>query len=299
MAKNTKSSKVSVHEIVSNRFIEMLEQGVVPWRRPWNNFRAVNWVTQKPYRGINTLLLEPGEYATFKQISEAGGRVKAGAKSQIVVFWKKLEREDKKTGETETFFLLRYYRVFEINTQCEGLTSKRNTQTFEHNPIEEAEALIASYPNQPAIDRNGSDAHYSPLLDRVVVPASEHFPKIEEFYCTLFHELIHSTGAKKRLNRPGIAKFDRFGSEQYSKEELIAEIGAAIFCSMVGIDNSTIDNSASYIASWLRKLKDDKTLIVTAAGQAQKAVDYITGAVEYDEPTEPVNEEEQAGELSA
>jgi antirestriction protein ArdC len=139
----------SVYEIVTNKIIEQLEKGVVPWRKPWINGGAVNWKTQKPYRGINAFLLESGEYATFTQIQEAGGKVKKGAKSQIVVFWKWLEKEDEESGEVEKIPYLRYYRVFEINTQVEGLESKRKEKTFDHDPIEKAEKIFKGYMNAP------------------------------------------------------------------------------------------------------------------------------------------------------
>lgn len=271
---------MNVYELVTNQIIEKLEQGTIPWRKPWvNGGAAVNWKTQKPYRGINTLLLPPGEYATFKQISEAGGKVKKGEKSSIVVFWKWLEKEDQDTDEVEKIPLLRYYRVFEINTQCEGLESKRKIEKeFEHDPIEVAEEIFKGYINSPSYSWLGGSATYNPLRDHVNVPPMKDFPKIEEYYSTLFHEMMHSTGHKNRLNREGItSQTAHFGSETYSKEELVAEIGASFLCGKAGISNDTIENSSAYIQSWLRVLKDDKTLIVKASQQAQKGADLILG----------------------
>jgi antirestriction protein ArdC len=267
--------KMNVYEIVTERIMEKLESGVIPWRKPWVNANAVNWVTQKPYRGINTMLLDPGEYATFKQIEEAGGKVKKGAKSQIVVFWKWLEKEE--DGKIEQIPLLRYYRVFEINTQVEGLESKREVETFEHDPIEEAENIFQGYINCPTYSYRPGRAYYVPSQDHINVPPMADFKNVDEFYCTMFHEMIHSTGHKSRLNRKGIETVAAFGSETYSKEELVAEMGAAMLCGMAGIDSSTIDNSASYIKSWLRALKDDSRLVIQAASQAQKSADYILG----------------------
>ncbi|WP_160037206.1 ArdC family protein [Paenibacillus sp. An7] len=258
----------------------MLAAGVVPWRRPWVVSGAVNWITQRPYRGINTLLLPPGEYATYKQITEAGGSVK-GAKSQIVVFWRWLEKEDADTGEAEKIPMLRYYRVFDIK-DCKGIKSKRKEISFDHDPIAEAEAIVDGYADAPPIGFTSGRAYYMPSPDRVSVPPIQDYPKAEEYYSTLFHELIHSSGHQSRLNRPGIEEYAAFGDENYSKEELIAEIGAAMLCATCGIDNSTIENSAAYIQSWHRKLKNDPTLIVKAAGQAQKATDYILGTT-FDE----------------
>ncbi|MBD7971400.1 DUF1738 domain-containing protein [Paenibacillus sp. Sa2BVA9] len=272
--------KKSVYEIVTERILELLAAGVVPWRRPWVVSGAVNWISQRPYRGINTLLLPPGEYATYKQITEAGGSVK-GAKSQIVVFWRWLEKEDADTGEAEKIPMLRYYRVFDIK-DCKGIKSKRKEVSFDHDPIAEAEAIVDGYADAPPIGFASGRAYYMPAPDRVSVPPLQDYPKAEEYYSTLFHELIHSSGHQSRLNRPGIEEYAAFGDENYSKEELIAEIGAAMLCATCGIDNSTIENSAAYIQSWHRKLKNDPTLIVKAAGQAQKATDYILGTT-FDE----------------
>ena len=276
-------AKVNVYEIVTNKIVEQLEKGVIPWRKPWTNANAVNWKTQKAYRGINTMLLEPGEYATFKQIAEAGGKVKKDAKSHIVVFWKWLEKENEE-GKKEKIPFLKYYRVFEINTQVEGLQSKRETDTFDHDPIEKAEDIYKGYINSPDYTFLPGQAVYYPSLDKINCPPIEDFKVAEEFYSVLFHEMVHSTGHQSRLKRSGItAKAIAFGDEVYSKEELVAEMGAAMLCGVAGIDNHTIENSASYIQSWLRELKDDKRLVVQAAAQAQKASDYILGVKHQEE----------------
>ena len=267
----------SVYEIITQKIISKLEAGTGAWRKPWNNYQAVNWQSQRPYRGINTMLLNQGEYATFKQISEVGGKVKKGQKANLVVFWKWIVKEDQKTGEKEEFPLLRYYNVFEINTQCEGLQSKREAKEFQHNPIEEAEQIKEGYRDGPPLSFGPGRAYYRPSTDTISIPPLKDYEKPEEYYSTMFHEMIHSTGHVSRLKRPGITQSNSFGSEPYSKEELIAEMGAAMLCGVTGIDNSTLDNSASYIASWLRKLKEDSRLVVIAAAQAQKAADYIQG----------------------
>lgn len=275
-----------VYEIITNQIIEKLEQGTIPWRKPWvGSGAAVNWKTQKPYRGINAMILRPGEYATFKQIKEAGGKVKKGAKSEIVVFWKMLavddEKDDGSISEKKIPYM-QYYRVFEINTQVEGLQSKQINEVFEHDPIEECEKVVSGYMDAPEIRHGENAAYYAPSMDFVNMPPMKHFKSVEEYYSVLFHELAHSTGHKDRLNRQGItSKLASFGSEDYSKEELVAEMSAAMLCGKVGIANTTIDNSAAYIQSWLRKLKDDKRMVVQAAGLAQKAVDYMLG-IKYD-----------------
>lgn len=208
----------------------------------------MNWTTQKPYRGINALLLDAGEYATFKRIMEAGGTVKKGAKGEIVVFWKWLEKENEDTGELEKIPLLRYYRVFNIATQCEGLESKRGGEAqLMHDPIEEAEKLIAGYADRPPIRFAPGRAFYRPADDVVSVPPLADYEQPEEYYSTVFHELVHSTGHQKRLDRPGVTELAAFGDENYSKEELVAEIGAAMMCAVCGIDNTTIENSAAIV----------------------------------------------------
>ena len=268
-----------VYQIVTERIIRKLEQGTVPWRQPWTNAGAVNWKTQKSYRGINAFILDSGEYATWNQVKEAGGRVKPeeAKKFYVVVFWKWVEKEDEETGKNEKVPLLRYYRVYEINKQCEGMQSKRKTATFDHDPIGEAEKIKQGYIKAPLIRFAPGKAYYSPSKDLISIPELGDHYQAEEYYSTMFHEMVHSTGHPRRLNRPGITAIAGFGSKTYSKEELIAELGAAMLCAQARIDNSTIDNSASYIAGWLRKLKNDKRLIIQAAAQAQKASDYILG----------------------
>lgn len=270
-----------IYEMVTNQIIEKLEKGTVPWRKPFQSAQAVNWKTQKPYRGINTMLLDAGEYATFKQIKEAGGSVKKGEKSHIVVFWKWIDVEEKESEETKKVPFLRYYRVFEINTQVEGLDSKREVVEYSHNPIERAEEIRAGFIHSPTYSSMPGRAYYKPSTDHINVPSIKEFENVHEYYSTLFHEMIHSTGHQDRLNREGIISLNMFGDESYSKEELVAEMGASMLCGVAGIDNETIDNSASYIQSWLRALKNDHTLVVKASQQAQKATDYILG-VEYE-----------------
>lgn len=268
-----------IYETITNLVIEKLENGVIPWHQGWQNGGAVNWKTQKAYRGINSMILPDGEYATFKQIKEAGGKVKKGSKSFPIVFWKWTEYEDTETGETEKIPFMKQFNVFEINTQVEGLESKREETVFEHTPMERCEKVWKDYKKNagPLFTWLRDGAWYKRDFDQVNVPPMKDFKVIEEFYSTLFHEIIHSTGHKDRLNREGIEAFSGFGSKSYSKEELVAEMGAAMLCGHVGIENKTIDNSAAYIDSWLQRLKNDKKLIITAAGQAQRAADHVLG----------------------
>lgn len=269
--------KKTVYEIVTERIIEKLKKGEIPWRKPWNSYPAVNWVTQKLYRGINQLLLEPGEYATWNQIKKAGGHVKKGAKSHMVTFWKLIEvKNEDEEGVVETIPFLRYYRVFNIK-DCEGIESRRKVETFDHDPIEEAEKIIEGYPDAPEITFAPGRAFYRPSDDIISIPEKSDFEQVEEYYSTIFHEMVHSTGHKKRLGRNGVTKLSAFGSHEYSKEELVAEIGAAMLCGLAGIEQETLDNSAAYVQGWLKKLEGDSKFIVSAASQAQKAADYIAG----------------------
>jgi len=271
----------TVYEIVTDRIIKQLEAGTIPWRKPWGAYAGgeggpVSWDTQRPYSGVNTLLLDPGEYATFNKIKEAGGYVKRGEKAQIAVFWKMMEVEDENNPDRKKSIpFLRYYSVFEINTQAEGLSSKRaKAEEHKNSPIEEAERIISNMPNCPRIE-NGKEALYRGSSDTVIIPARSSFISSEAYYGTLFHELAHSTGHESRLNRP---IKNRFGTDPYAKEELVAEIGAAFLAAAARLENPfTIENSGAYIQSWIRRFRDDSRLIVTAASQAQKAADYIRG----------------------
>ena len=135
-------------------------------------------------------------------------------------------------------------------------------------------------PHRPTITHGNQIAAYSASIDTVMMPNRNQFHRVEGYYSTLFHELVHSTGHRNRLHRPAVHDIN-FGSEKYSKEELIAEIGAAFLCGHTGIENQkTLENTSAYVKSWVEKLENDKKLIVTAASAAQKAVDYIVGEQE-------------------
>lgn len=269
--------KVSTYEIITNRIIGQLEKGIVPWRMPWSkNGLARNWKNQRPYRGINAMLLSPGEYLTFKQAKEAGGSVKKGAKSQPIVFWKFTKSEDSDTGEEKKYAMIRYYNVFHIN-DTEGIESKVVEDEFNHDPILTAESIVQNYKDCPTVMYAPGRALYRPRTDEISVPDINEYKHPEEYYSTLFHELAHSTGHKSRLNRKGIAEYDGFGSTQYSEEELIAEMAAAMLCGVARIENTTLQNSAAYIGSWLKKLKNDPKMVIKAGSAAQKAADHIQG----------------------
>jgi len=222
------------------------------------------------------LLGRGGEFLTFKQIQERKGTIKKGAKSSMIVFYK-LQKYESDNGEEKNIPLLRYYRVFHLN-DVEGIESKlEDVNVNNDNPIAEAEKIIAGYKDCPEIIVDNNRAYYSPSKDVIGMPEVRRFKGIEEYYSTLFHEQVHSTGSVKRLKRfTGEDAIAAFGSASYSKEELTAEIGSAILCCHAGIEK-TIDNSASYIQSWLKVLKNDKNFVIQASSKAQKAVDWILG----------------------
>ncbi len=283
---------MNAYEIVTERIVRLLEQGVIPWRRPWSAGGAPrNLVSRKVYRGVNFFLLSATKYVspywlTLKQANELGGQVRKGEHGEIVVFWKVdhgTDKQDESEADAETIeeneksrrrFVLRFYRVYNLE-QCElpqaVIDKLPKIETYRHDPIEAAERIIANMPNPPAIEYGGTRAFYSPSADRITLPPRELFRSAEEFYATLNHEASHSTGHPKRLNRDSIAEAAPFGSKTYAGEELIAELSAAYLCAEAGISPAVIENEAAYLQGWLAKLKSDQRLIVLAAGQAQKA----------------------------
>lgn len=282
-------AKTNVYEMVTERIIAELEKGIIPWEKPWTGVRsgAYNRVSKKPYSLLNQMLLKhTGEYATYKQWQDLGGQVRKGEKSEIVVFWKIFETEEtnKDTGEKETkkIPLLRYYNVFHIS-QVEGVKPLKPEQlNDEVEPIEEADKIITDYITREHIEFTecrSNEAYYSPSSDRVVVPMKEQYTVINEYYSTTFHELTHSTGHKSRLNRLETGAVAAFGGTEYSKEELVAEIGSASLMNLLGIETvKTFRNSAAYIQSWLQVLRNDNKFIVSASSKAEKAVNYILAA---------------------
>lgn len=279
----------NVYQIITDRFVEEMSKGVIPWQRPWFGSQdgAVSYETGRPYSFLNQMLLgRPGEWLTFRQINEAGGKLKKGAKAGMVTFFKTYKRNDKENedgdgnAEEKLGFVLRYYNVFHID-DCEGIKSKiaEKPQRPVLEPIEHADKVAHEY-----VDREdtlklevklSNNAYYSHATDTVVVPAIEQYEDIEEFYSTLFHELVHSTGASKRLDR-GLIKATSKSSEEYSREELVAEIGSAMMCCQLGIDSEkAFKNSVAYVQGWLRELKNDVRMVVWASSRAEKAVKYI------------------------
>lgn len=238
--------------------------------------------------GVNVFLLGMGmfrdyRWLTFKQTKQLGGHVREGERSMLAVFWKPigLKRTDPKTGEVrqDRVPLLRYYHVFNAE-QCEGLRLPALPTPEADAPalrIKRAEALVRDMSDPPTIREGGSSAWYSPGEDLIQVPSLKDFRSSDAFYATLFHELGHATGHERRLNRTGVTSTIRFGSEDYGREELVAELASAFLCGLAGLDNSLEDNSASYIAGWLGAIRADPKTVVLAAAQAQRAADFVIG----------------------
>lgn len=294
------SAKLDLYQLVTDQIIATLEKGTIPWQRPWNDAgMPMNLLSKRHYRGINHWLLlslnyERNLFLTWEQIKSIGGSVNKDEHGHIVVFWKPTQKkeealEDEKVKEIP---MLRYYKVFNI-AQCRDIPADLipviDTSKEPVEPINECEAILNNMPDMPHISFTGKGVYYNIENDEVVLPKMKSFRASNSYYGTLFHELIHSTGAAKRLNRKTLTDLVPFGSESYAMEELIAEMGSAYLCAFTGILPNGIKNTVAYIDNWLGVLKKDKRFLITAAGQAQKSVDFILGRKE-EELKEEVNE---------
>ncbi|WP_020527075.1 ArdC family protein [Flexithrix dorotheae] len=289
--------KNDVYQIVTAQLIEQLEKGTIPWKQPWNQFGpAANYLTKKPYRGINALILNSLHFTypfflTFKQIKKLGGKVQKGAKSILVVYWNFVFK-NKDTGEIipenklakypadqiEKKAFLKYYRVFNIScVEDVQFDIPELTIKADNHLIWEGEQVLRNMQNPPALKHEKAQAFYNPKEDFINMPAMELFPDYTLYLSILYHEIVHASGHASRLDRKAISGGNTtFASEIYSKEELLAEMGACFLCGHVGIQNQqTLEDSAAYIQGWLDVLKSDNKLLIEAAAQAQKAVDYI------------------------
>ena len=278
-----------VYDVITDRILEALDQGTIPWRRPWTAGIPRNATNNRPYHGINAVLLgmtayQDQRWLTYKQAVQLGGHVRRGERSTMVVFWKQHtvgDDGDDHDGLVEerprTIPLLRVYHVFNALDQCDGLSLTPMGVTPTVEPIAAARAIVNNMPNPPRIDHDGGNrAYYRPSTDSIHMPAVNDFHGAGEYHATLFHELSHSTGHASRLSRESLETPAPFGSEIYSREELVAEFGAAFLCATAGIDNA-LDNSASYINGWAKALQADHRLVITAASQGQRAADFIIG----------------------
>ena len=271
-----------VYEIVTEKILASLENGCVPWHKPWSGGGLpMNLKSKKAYRGVNVFMLslqgrQSRYWLSYKQATEMGGQVRKGEKSTLVVFWKRLKVDDKATGEKKIIPMLRYYSIFNLD-QIDGIEDPDKLTLGEHKPIAEAETIVANMPNRPEIQHKEQRAFYAHDRDLVNMPLPESFDGAEEYYSTLFHELGHSTRHKSRLDRE---------KNNYAQEELVAEMTSAFLCGVTGIESKTLDNSAAYINTWRKRISDDPRLVVTAGAQAQKASDYIQGITYSDKSEE-------------
>ena len=280
-----------ITEIITDRIISSLEQGQIPWKKTWIN-EPQNAISRKPYRGINRLLLSMTDFSspyflTYRQAQSLRGHIKKGSHGIPIVFWqivkssiaKKNEEDEMVEVSERTVPFMRYYIVFNIS-QTEGIDLSKFTEyKRDFKPVETCETIVKSYKDSPVILHQGFQPCYIPSTDTVEMPIHENFTSEENYYSTLFHELTHSTGHKKRLNRKEVSTSQRFGSCNYAEEELVAEIGASFLCNYAGIDNKTIDNSTAYIQNWLKVLNDDRKMVINAASRAEKSMMHILGEV--------------------
>lgn len=262
---------LEVYSAVTKKILDELDKGVVPWIKPWSELQSCNLVSGRPYTGINRWLLSSKtHWATFNQIKELGGKVKPGSRSSIAVFWKPYE-----DAAGNDRLVCRYYHLFSLD-QTEGIPENKIPKLMKFNKDQNAENVIKGYNNSPQVILDSNDAYYLPDDDVIHMPVPTLFQNPNKYYITLFHEMIHSTGHKSRLDRN--LDPDK-SSDKYQTEELIAEIGACYLASYCGIE-SEIEQSAAYIDHWRNRLAGDKHLIMTASGKAQKAVDHILGVKE-------------------
>lgn len=269
-------ASVKAYQQVTDRIIRAIEtEGLVPWKKPWRVDCPRN-VRGNVYRGINRLVLSIQSYSdprwlTFNQVRELGGQISKGEHGTPVIFWNEVEEE--RGSETSKRLLARYYYVFNVE-QAEGLELDPLKVECDSKAISSVAPLAQAMWPSVEVHRRGTAAYYSPLEDVVVLPRAELFESVEAFEQTLAHELIHATGHSTRLARKEVCDPIQFGSDPYACEELVAELGAAFLTAELGI-HSDIEQSASYVAGWLKALKSDKSLIIRAASSAQAAVDFI------------------------
>lgn len=278
---------INVFQMVTDRVISALEtEKCLVWRKPWRTTSdgsslPRNLASKKAYNGINVLLLAMSGFqspwwVSFKQVKTLGGNVRSGEKGTPIVFWSFVEKEDPKTKKIEKYCFAKYYTVFN-SEQCDGIDipAIEPKTLSEIEKLGNCEAIVEGFEDCPKIQEKEQQAYYNPTRDLINMPKSQSFESSEQYYSVLYHEMIHSCGHSSRLNRKGIAERNFFASEEYSKEELVAELGSAFLSAISGIELQTKDNSVAYIQGWIKALKGNSRLIIDAAAAAQKSVDYI------------------------
>lgn len=280
MQRSENTTKRDVYQEVTDRIIAALETGTAPWLRPWRDTNSgaalepYNAATGRPYNGINLLVLGTRHFAdlgwlTFKQALELGGNVKRGEKGTLIVFWKFDQVDDRATGERKVVPFARGYTVFNVE-QCENIDASKLKRPTP--PAAGAGDMNALAERVGAIVRHGGNrAFYTPTADFVQMPSAAAFKSAEHYQSTLAHELTHWTGNEKRCKRE-FGK--RFGDAAYAFEELVAEIGSAFLCARSGIALEGLQHD-SYVAGWLKILKEDKRAIFTASSRAREAAAFL------------------------
>lgn len=306
MAKKATFDRNDIYVKLTDSFINMLNMGIIPWERPWSPTNApTNLISKKAYKGSNVWLLNAMQeirgyksryWVSFKQAKDLGGNVKKGEKSTMIIYWQFSQfSKTKENGEVETkqIPLIKFSNIFNVD-QCEGFEEKIPADVKnEIGTVDELEEIFANWKTKPVIHVGGDRAFYRPSTDSMAMPEKETFKDTASYYSVLGHEYIHSTGAKHRLNREGVTNLNFFGSHDYAKEELVAEMGASFFMGIAGLDRETHRNNAAYIQSWIKKLQNDPKMIVQAGSEAQKAVEYIINGGKIREEKIEENEEVQ------
>lgn len=291
MNKRNTTKKPDVYQIVADKIIAMLESGTAPWRKPWATTGPMSMSTNKPYRGVNIFLLmgdgSEGSnwWGTYKKVTELGGQIRKGEKSSTATYWKMLEigdTDDNGDPVVRRIPMLRYFNVFSATQAdwADGMPAAFTAVANDNDTIDTAEKVVADWKasdDAPTFSAAPSDrACYSPTSDTISMPLLTAFDTSELYYSTIFHEMTHATGHAGRLARVGVTDVHAFGSHSYGREELVAEMGAAMLAGHAGI-TGTLDASAAYIASWLATIRGEPKMVVQAAGDAQKAMDRILG----------------------
>lgn len=286
-----------VYQQTTDLVIDSLEKGDVIWHQSWNSLGLPkNITTGNEYRGWNVFWLnfhtlikgyKTPFYLTFNQAKTLKGSIRKGERGTRITYWATVEdrMEKSKTGsmnestdQPRQKVIPAIHTVFNLD-QTEGIELPKVEALFKTDlqKIAACEMVVEQMPHRPCIEHSGDQAYYQKSVDKVNMPFAQLFHSNHAYYITLFHELAHSTGHPSRLYRKELLEYDGFGGENYSKEELTAELTAAFLSAITGIQQETIRNSAAYIKGWLKALKNDKRLVLTAASQAQKAADYILG----------------------
>lgn len=302
-------NRKEIEQRITDMVTAQLRDGVAPWRKPWNGagYVPTSLQTGKPYRGVNAFMLallgaeyERSLWVTYNQAKHLGGHVIRGQKGLPVIFYSMINKRDKETGEETRVPLMRLSNVFNVSQCCSGcdtcdgvrIPAKYWTKREPVAVLDGVTALLDAYKSKPEIyHRQGDEAFYRPSTDSITLPMRDQFASAEDYAYTLAHELTHSTSHESRLNRKAESGFAPFGSANYAEEELVADIGAQMVLSTLGV-SVDMPNSASYLAGWLKALENDPAMIIKASSKAQRAADYMLGVVHTEDTADETAPEE-------